>query len=244
MTAPNKNGLIRAHPSQAFARLDGASLARGSPARFWPETDVLGLFLVLCQPSKGLRPPARLPLILIGVGSSALSFLDRVAREVAGGEAGANLGALGVSTFSSKASAGVSTSFSVTWACSSMSVSASSSGFGLFSLVALVGGKSRRGFTAGREELSPSVNFLKTFFPRLMKQSVSRLVGFQLRAVNLQDIEQAIVTLQLLLNDLLLNGGILLVARAAANSDHGGSDSSLAVERVLGAVVHLGQTVL
>lgn len=103
-------------------------------------------------------------------------FLDRVARLVAGGEAGANLGAFGVSTFSSIASAGVSTSsFASTlastlcFAGSSMSVSTSSSGWAsTFSLFFLAEGNSKRGLTWGRELASPpSVNFLKIFLPRL-----------------------------------------------------------------------------
>jgi hypothetical protein len=46
-------------------------------------------------------------LVLIGTGSLVI-FLDRVARLVFGGEAGAYLGALGVSTLDSLASTGVS----------------------------------------------------------------------------------------------------------------------------------------
>lgn len=61
--------------------------------------------MVRRQPSKGLRLPAR--LVLIGTGSLVI-FLDRVARLVSGGEAGAYLGALGVSIFASLASTGVS----------------------------------------------------------------------------------------------------------------------------------------
>lgn len=101
-----------------------------------------------------------------------MNFLERVAREVVGGEVGANLGALGVSTFCSTAWLGVSKSSSAAafGVCSSISVSASSSSSSTtsFSLLALAAvGNRSRGFTAGREAASPSVNFLKSFFPRL-----------------------------------------------------------------------------
>lgn len=165
---------------QILGRLDADGPLRVSPGRLWPFADPWEGVLVRRQPSKGLRLPAR--LVLTGVGS-LVTFLDRVARLVSGGEAGAYLGALGVPIFSSPASTGVSalaltssswktsslvTSASPAMGCS-ISVSASSSVWPRsFSLWLLAPGKRRRGLTSCRElASSPSENFLKIFLPRL-----------------------------------------------------------------------------
>lgn len=155
---------------QVLGRLDADGPLRGSPGRLWPFTDPSEAVLVRRQPSKGLRLPAR--LALAGFGSLVI-FLDRVDRLVSGGEAGAYLGALGVSIFSSLAAMGVSalalTSSALPAMGCSISVSASSSVWARsFSLWLLALGKRRRGFTSSRElASSPSENFLKIFFPRL-----------------------------------------------------------------------------
>lgn len=100
-------------------------------------------------------------------------FLERVARLVSGGEAGAYFGALGVSIFSLVASTGVAAltlmSSALPATGCSISVSASSSVWArLFSLWLLALGKRRRGLTSSRElASSPSSNFLKIFLPRL-----------------------------------------------------------------------------
>src|SRR3569833_4136658 len=126
----------------------------------------------------------------MGVSSSAALFPDRVARAVVGGEAGANLGALGVSGATSTSpwgASGTSASFSSTGP-SSISVSASSSSSAPSSSVASGGKRSlglidervRRLLTAELSSAgapssswppevasSSSSNFLKLFFPRL-----------------------------------------------------------------------------
>lgn len=155
---------------QVLGRLDADGALSASPGRFWPFTDPSEAVLVRRQPSKGLRLPARLVLTEVG---SVVTFLDRVARLVSGGEAGAYLGALGVSIFASLVSTGVSalalTSSTLPAMGCSISVSASSSVWARsFSLWLLALGKRRRGLTSSRElASSPSENFLKIFFPRL-----------------------------------------------------------------------------
>lgn len=94
----------------------GAGAPRSSPARLW----LLAELLFVCrQPSNGLRLPGR--LALTGVRSSAVLWPDRVVRDVVGGEAGAYLGAVGVSGASSIWAAGVA------WSCSGVASSAGSS---------------------------------------------------------------------------------------------------------------------